>query len=60
MLTLTDMFRALQKSRFSAETIFSVFVGSSSRPTVADWYLQGPTQVVALLELLSNNRAVNA
>lgn len=46
------MFRALQQSGLPKESLFTVTVGPSSKPTEASYHLLGPENVIECVELL--------
>lgn len=48
-----DMFRALNASGLPADHFFTVSVGSSTKPTLAGWYLPEPADVVSSVAMLN-------
>ncbi|KTW27698.1 trehalose-phosphatase [Pneumocystis carinii B80] len=53
-----DMFRILKK-REDLKTYFTVTIGASNKITTADWHIQGPFEVLSVLESLINIKSSN-
>ena len=52
--SITDMFRALRKTKLPESTVYSVTVGASSKQTLASWHLLEPSDVIAAIALLNS------
>ncbi|KIW05481.1 trehalose-phosphatase [Verruconis gallopava] len=50
-----DMFRALNQSGLSTESVFTVTVGPSSKQTLASWHVVDPGDILSTIGLLNGN-----
>jgi trehalose 6-phosphate synthase/phosphatase len=55
-----DMFRALMANDLPDEHIFTIAVGASSKPTLAQYHLLEPTDVVSAVALLNGGATETA